>query len=474
MEQAKALAAAALLVALVSLGAVGYVAGKLSSISEKQDRISASISGLSQNVSRIAEAVGEIREGQNSSISKLASQIEALSSVLDDLSARLESLESNQTSQASNLTALAGEIEALQQQLLTLQQQLESGAANVSELESAISRLASRIDSLYQLVLFPVTVADATGEPVTIPSRPLRIVSLFPSVTEILWAVNASSQVVAVDSYSDYPPEVVELRENGTLVDIGSGWYPDVERILAVRPDLVIGIDSVTSNHQLKEELSHYGIPVILLPDATFGDVVRSIIIVGQATGHPAEAAALAASLEQNATQVRSYIDEYLNSTGVPRARVALIVWLSPLYVAGSGTFQNDIITLAGGVNAYSNITGWRSVNPESLVEVNPDVIIVTAGHGAINMTRQQVVDYLHSVIGDAVYNITAVQTNRIYLVSYDYNDAMVRPAPRVAEAIYLTSIILYPGAYNVDPGSIPENLNSTTFPLPAPPWQQG
>jgi iron complex transport system substrate-binding protein len=472
--EGRLLVAASVLTALIALGVAAYAVARLSSLQRGQEELERSIEAVSSNVTEAARYLRELRSSQNTTQNRLESQLEALSQSLQRLEERLEALEAGEENQSQSLQGALEEVAQLRSRLGELRDAVEAGQANLTELQGEISSIASQVDQLYQLILYPATVVDATGQPVTIPQRPVRIVSLFPSVTEILWAVGAGGQVVAVDSYSDYPPEVAEMRENGSLIDIGSGWFPSVEAILAVRPDLVIGLDSVTSNHQLKEELSHYGIPVILLPDATFGDVIRSILIVGQATGHPAEAAAIAASLEENATAVRAYIESYINQTGAPRQSAALIVWVNPLYIAGSGTFENDIITIAGGVNAYSNVTGWQPVSPESLVQVNPDVIVVTAGHGNLNMTRQEFVDYLHSLLGDAAYNITAVQTGRIYFVSYEYNDVIVRPSPRVWKALYLMSILLYPQAYGLDPSSIPENLTPQSFPIPEPPWLSG
>jgi len=353
-------------------------------------------------------------------------------------------------------------------------EELKRGLDNISrtlgELTGIVEELGllrSRVDNLYSLYLFPVTVSDATGKPVTIASRPTRIVSLLPSVTEILWAVNASSQVIAVDEYSNYPPQVPELVEEGKLVSIGSGWYPDVELILSLKPDLVVGVDSVVSHHTLKEILAEYGIPVVLLPDSNFKDVIDSILLVGRITGHPVEATELAGKLEAQALTLRSYINDYLNETRAPRQSVALLVWVNPLWIAGVNTFQNDIVLLAGGVNAYANVTGWKSVSPESLLEANPDVIVVTAGHQGLNMTREQFVSYLKEYLGDAVYNITAVKTGRIYFVSGDYNDMMARPGPRVVDAAILMAVLLYPQAFNLTPSQIPAQIDQETFKLP-------
>ncbi len=483
-----AVAVAALIIASLAVGFAAYNTHKINSLMQSQSKTSSElresignlsreigglaqgISGLQSNITGLASRVAALESAQKSSKAALEGEIKSLSATLEDLKSRVESLQEQQGAQAANLTSVVETINSLEGQLASLQRALEGQATNLTSLAERLRGIEARIDRLYSLYLFPVTVTDATGKPVTIASRPTRIVSLLPSVTEILWAVNASSQVIAVDEYSNYPPQVVELVKEGKLVNIGSGWYPNVELILSLKPDLVIGVDSVPSHHTLKRILAEYGIPVLLLPDKNFKDVLDSIIIVGRATGHPAEAAELASRLEQQAVALRSYIDEYLNTTGTPRQKVALIAWINPLWIAGSETFQNDIILLAGGVNAYSNVTGWKAVSPESLLDVNPDVIVVTAGHAGINMTRAQFVSYLKQYLGDAVYNITAVKEGRIYFVSGDYNDMMVRPAPRIVKAAILMAALLYPQAFNLTPSQIPAQVNPQTFQLPSIP----
>jgi len=456
LSSQSALLGAILIIALVALGGVAYNASKLGKIEKNLEETSKSLQAVSKN--------------QSQALTSMEAKIKQLQSIIADLNKSLESVKS---SEAQHYSQAAAKLEQLSKEIATLKEQLKSANSNITGIQEKIKSIEKSIDELSSLLLFPVTVTDATGKPVTIPERPTRIVSLFPSVTEILWAVNASSQVIAVDSYSNYPPVVKKLLENGTLINIDSGWFPSVEKILSVNPDLVIGVDSVSSNHQLKEVLAKYGIPMILLPDADFQDVLDSIIIVGKATGHPAEAAEVAAEMRSMAVEMRNYIGHWLNTTGTPRAKVALVAWVNPLWIAGNGTFQNDIILLAGGLNAYSNITGWSAVSPESLVEANPDVIVITAGHAGLNMTRQDFINTLKSQIGNSVYNITAVKTGRIYFIVGDYNDMMVRPGPRMVKAAYLLSVLLYPQAYGLSLQSIPETISPDTFTLPTPPWQK-
>ncbi|MCE4621337.1 MAG: ABC transporter substrate-binding protein, partial [Desulfurococcales archaeon] len=172
-------------------------------------------------------------------------------------------LDESQRALSSQVSSINYGLERVENATLDLNRLYESALSEISDLKKTLDELANKTKKLEEAMLFPITVVDATGDSITIPSKPLRIVSLLPSVTEILWSIGAEDQVVAVDEYSNYPPEVVEALKSGELTSIGSGWYPDVEAILALNPDLVIGVDSVQSHHTLKKILADYGIPVL-------------------------------------------------------------------------------------------------------------------------------------------------------------------------------------------------------------------
>jgi iron complex transport system substrate-binding protein len=462
-----AIAIISLVVAVIFAGIAAYNSYRLASIARTQQDINKKLdivsSMISSNMTTLRTSVKSLKD--------LYFKVSALSKSVNDLYRSVKVLEANQTSQSATIAKALDSLQKIRNEVELLKIQLSSQSANITDINSKISRLEARIDNVYNLLMYPVTITDATGKPVTIPRRPTRIISLLPSVTEILWAVNASKQVIAVDEYSNYPPEVIEEVKNGTLINIGSGWYPNVELILSLNPDLVIGVDSVVSHHTLKRILAEYGIPMLLLPDRNFQDVLDSILLVGRATGHLVEASELVEKLKEEAFALRGHINSYLNETKAQRMKVALVAWISPLWIVGKGTFQDDIVILAGGVNAYSNVTGWSAVSPESLLSANPDVIIITAGHAEINMTRQDFIDYLKSKLGDSVYNISAVKSRRIYFIYGDYNDMLVRPGPRIIKATYLLSIILYPEAYGLNVSAIPEKISPDTFKLPSPPW---
>lgn len=368
----------------------------------------------------------------------------------------------------TKLSNINNTIEQLTATTLNLSLLYSDSLKDLNDLRQTVNAIANETERLRELALFPVTIVDSTGDPITIATRPNRIVSLLPSVTEILWLVGAAEQVIAVDDQSNYPHEVEEALANGSLRSIGSGWYPDVEAILSMNPDLVIGVDSVQSHHTLKDILSDYGIPVLLLPDYNLNDIIESILLVGRATGHPIEAVNLAINVRSTIISLRADLTDYVNQTGIQPPRVAVFVWLYPLWVVGNSTWMNDVIFLSGGVNAYAEmVTGWQAVDPESLLETMPDVILVTTGHGAINMTTEEFIQYLQGEIGDAVYSIPAISDNRIYFISGDYEDALVRPGPRVTDAVKLISLVLFPRFYGMDPESIPHLLDPNTVNLP-------
>jgi len=188
--------------------------------------------------------------------------------------------------------------------------------------------------------------------------------------------------------------------------------------------------------------------------------------MVGMATGNLDEALGVLRVFDSKVSLARYY------STQADPVRVALIVWASPLWVAGSGTFQNDVLAYAGGVNAFSNTSGWASVSPEALAAASPQVILLT-----FNMSREDFVAYLRQQLGDAADSIPAVSEGRIYTIQGDYDNIMSRPSPRVADAVLLTLYLLHPELYNATSADIPPLITPETLPsipLPPMPLQQG
>ena len=199
---------------------------------------------------------------------------------------------------------------------------------------------------------------------------PQRIVSISPSMTEMLYGVGAWPQVVAVSQYCSYPDDVVNKpRVNG--------WSStNLEQVSMLKPDLVVGVDS--QEPFLGEKLKALGIRAMFVKSQNLADIIASIREVGNAVGHEREGAELA-------DQITAVIDEVrTKASSRPRPRVLCVVdrvpgTLRDMYVATRGSFLDELIDVAGGESiappaAYGY--GYALITKEAILSLNPDVII--------------------------------------------------------------------------------------------------
>jgi len=211
---------------------------------------------------------------------------------------------------------------------------------------------------------FPIGLANG-GRQVRIEKRPTRIVSLSPTSTEMLFAVDAGDQVVAVDDQSNFPAGVPTTKL--------SGFTPNVEAIAAFEPDLVVASDD---REDVVNKLTQLAIPVLLTPAAvTLDDTYTQIEQVGLATGHLADAAALVA-------RMRSEIDALV--AGLPKRDEAATYFheLGPddLFTVSSKTFIGQIYALAGLTNIADSAddgSGYPKLTKEALISADPDFIFL-------------------------------------------------------------------------------------------------
>ncbi len=208
---------------------------------------------------------------------------------------------------------------------------------------------------------FPVTVGE-----LTLDSQPMRIVSLSPTATEMLYAVGAGDQVVAVDDYSNFPPQAVEL---GTAL---SGYEPNVEAIAGYTPDLVIIAYDTTS---LVDQLSALSIPVFMAPAVSSIDAAyEQIEQIGLLTGHAAEATALTDSM-------RTQIEEATAGVTLPAEPLSYYHELdNTLYSVTSNTFIGSVYSLFGLRNIADNVEAgndYPQLSAEVIVSADPDLIFL-------------------------------------------------------------------------------------------------
>lgn len=265
-------------------------------------------------------------------------------------------------------------------------------------------------------------VTDQAGRTVNVPDDPARVVSLAPSVTEIVFAVGRADALVGVTAYSDYPEAA------RTLPRVGSYFQPDLERILALTPDLCIGVaDSTPPNAAAR--LEDLGVPVYLVNPTNLGSVMDSIIRVGRLLGVEPGARDLVRELENRVERVRLAVQK----TG-ERPAVFYQIGSNPMHTAGGDTFINEIIEAAGGMNLCRNRRGYPSLDMEQALALEPEVILITAmGRGEFLKAKAR---------WERWPSVPAVRTGRIYVLDSDFFD---RPGPRLVNGLEQLVDLLHP-----------------------------
>ena len=262
------------------------------------------------------------------------------------------------------------------------------------------------------------------------PAR--RIVSIVPAATEMLFAIGAGPQIVGVSSYDEFPPEVKSLPRVGALLD------PDVERVLALRPDLVVSYGSQTD---LQAQLDRARIPVFSYRHAGLDGLFQTIDALGIATGHQADADRLTRRLRTELDTLRARVK------GRARPRTLLVFERDPatlrgLYVSGGRGFLHEMLDIAGGENVFADVER-EAVQPshETLLTRAPDVIIEVRATALTTEEERKVWDPLGS--------IPAVRTGRFHFLTGTY---LVVPGPRVGEGTEALARTLHPEAFERGP----------------------
>ena len=247
--------------------------------------------------------------------------------------------------------------------------------------------------------------------------RPQRIISLAPSNTEILFALGLGDRIVGVTDYCDYPPEAKRI------VSIGGYSTPDAERIVSQNPDLVLA--ALGNGQENISLLKNLGFSVVALNPRSLEGILKNIELVGEITGSQKQAEELIFSIRGKI----EVIGEKVRQREIEeRPRVLYIVWYPELWVAGSNTFPDELIRIAGGRNIAAEIEGWKIMSMESVVEGDPEVIICSGHTGASYTIRD-------NILKDSQFeNLKAVKSGRVYPVADP--DTTELPGPRIIEGL--------------------------------------
>lgn len=264
---------------------------------------------------------------------------------------------------------------------------------------------------------------------------PQRIVSISPSVTEILYGVGAWPQVVAVSQFCSYPEDV----KNKPRVN---GWEKtNLEQLTALKPDLVIGVAAQAPF--LQDKLSELGIRSVFLNSNTLADVYKAIEEIGKVSGHEREAAELLSKTKSEIETVRKAVNDR------QPLKVLCVVDRVPgtireLYTATRGSYLDELITIAGGESIAPEAQhGWGKITKEAAVSLNPEVIIDMIQSSKGNFGEDPV------AVWQELSDVRAVQNKRIYPIR---DDMAIHPSQFVGHTARVFARVIHPEAFSDEP----------------------
>lgn len=266
-------------------------------------------------------------------------------------------------------------------------------------------------------------VIDQLERQVAAPDNPQRVVSLAPSITEIIFALGQEDCLKGVTVYSDFPSEATELPKVGSYIHL------DQEKIVALRPDLCIATKDGNPREVVKR-LESLKIPVYVVDPRNLDGVIETIIEIGALLRADKKAKDLAWNIRSRIDQVKSLVAKVAY-----RPKVFYQIGTSPIVSAGTNTFIHELILLAGGKNLAEGSISYPRFSREQVLSLSPDVFIITS------MAKDRIFEHVKAE-WSRWPDLPAVQNESIFLVDSDLFD---RPTPRMIDALELMVRLIHP-----------------------------
>jgi iron complex transport system substrate-binding protein len=267
-------------------------------------------------------------------------------------------------------------------------------------------------------------VVDEAGRKVTIPARIDRIISLAPNLTEIVYAVGAGNRLVGNTQYCDYPAEAKNVAK------IGDTMHPSVERIIALKPQVVL-VSTASQLEAFTRQLDEQRIAVYVTNPRSLEEVFRSITTLADMFGRHDQGAALVGDLRRRSDEVEAAMKQ------VKQLKVFYQVADEPLYTIGRDAYLTDLVRRAGGVSVTADVPGaFPRYSDEAALAARPDAIILPTG-GAMGSATLKVARPLK--------DSPAVLNSRVYKINGDH---LSRPGPRLIDGLEEMAHALHPEAF--------------------------
>jgi iron complex transport system substrate-binding protein len=271
--------------------------------------------------------------------------------------------------------------------------------------------------------VYPYTFTDSKGNKVVIESEPKKIISVAPSVTELVYALGKGDELLGRTDYCDYPEEAKQVQSIGSLTD------PNVEKIIEIKPDVVIA--STHFKDDVAKKLEDLGIKIVVLKDAKdINGAYDSITTLGQIINAQGKAKEVIDSNKKKIDEIK----EKVKSAEGPKAYYVVGFGKTGDYTATGDTFIADMINAAGGSNIAQDATGWK-YSLEKIIENDPKYIIISKNF----VMKDQFIGT------DGYKELSAVKNNKVFEVDDNLTN---RQGPRIAEGVEALAKILHPDLF--------------------------
>jgi iron complex transport system substrate-binding protein len=288
--------------------------------------------------------------------------------------------------------------------------------------------LVLHIIFFWVLIISPVDssakfTTDQVGRSIDVPDDPVRVIALAPSITEIIFDLGQEKKLVGVTQYSTHPPAAESLPKVGSYVRL------DIEKIIALKPDLCIAIKDGNPKHII-DKIVALNIPVYVIDPRNLSQIMDSITRLGSLLGAEQMAAGVVANMEKRIWRV---MEQVKNIRSKPR--VFFQIDAEPLFSAGTNTFIHELIEIAGGVNTAAGDNPYPRYSWEDILVLQPEIVLISSMAGGLDPEN-----LLES--WKKWQQLSAVKNERIYVMDADLFD---RPTPRLVDGLERIAEIIHP-----------------------------
>lgn len=266
-------------------------------------------------------------------------------------------------------------------------------------------------------------LVDQTGANIEVPKVPRRVLALAPSITEMVYSLEAEDTLIGATLYSNYPPAASKLPKVGSYVQL------DLERIVAMQPDLCLAIKDGNPRHTV-DAIKEFGIPVFAIDPRNIEQIMDAFLLLGDLLGASPKAEELVADMQRRLLQVKKKV-----AASASRPRVFFQISEAPIISAGKDSYIDKLISLAGGHNLAGDLAGYPRFSWENILTMQPEVVLISSMSGTpppepLNAAWQQWPE------------IPAVRNHQLYVVAADLFN---RPTLRLFTGLEILAEILHP-----------------------------